>query len=69
MLALLGFANCRVRPFIGGIALGTAALCAQMAWSADVTFVGGPLLARAWAVVNAVVCLWLARMALDAKKA
>ena len=30
---------------------------------------GGPFLARIYAVVNALVCLWLARMALDAKRA
>ncbi len=69
VLTLFGFANRRLRPFIGGIAIGSAALCAQIAWSADVAFVGGPFLARIWAVVNALVCLWIARMALDAKKA
>lgn len=69
VLTLFGFASKRTRPFIGGIALGTAALCAQLAWSADATFVAGPFLARVWAVVNALVCLWIARMALDAKKA
>jgi serine protease len=68
LLTLFGFASNRARPFIGGIALGTAALLAQIAWSADVAYVGGPFLARVWAVVNALVCLWIARMALDAKK-
>jgi hypothetical protein len=68
-LTMLGFASARVRPFIGGIALGTAALLVPMAWSGDATFVGGPMLARAWVVGNALVCLWLARMALDAKRA
>ena len=29
----------------------------------------GPFLARIWTVVNALVCLWLARMALDTKRA
>jgi serine protease len=69
VLTMLGFASKRARPFIGGIALGTAALLAQLAWSGDAAFVGGPFLARAYAVVNALVCLWLARMALDAKRA
>ena len=64
-LALLAFANRRVRPFIGGIALGTAALLAQMAWSGDAAFVGGVLLGRAWTAGNALVCLWLARIALQ----
>jgi serine protease len=67
-LTMLGFASKRFRPFIGGLALGTAALCAQMAWSGDVAFVGGPMLARVWAVANALVCLWLARTALDTKR-
>jgi serine protease len=67
-LSAMGFAGRRTRPFIGGVALGTAALLAQMAWSADVAFVGGALLARAWAVGNALVCLWIARVALDAKR-
>jgi serine protease len=68
VLTLFGFASKRARPFIGGIALGTAALLTQIAWSADVAYVGGSFLARAWAVVNALVCLWICRMALDAKK-
>ena len=67
-LTAIGFASRRVRPLIGGIALGTAALLSQMAWSADVAFVAGPALARAWAVANALVCLWIARVALDAKR-
>ena len=54
---------------IGVIALGTAALLTQLAWSGDAAFVGGPLLARVWTVANALVCLWLARTALDAKRA
>ncbi len=68
-LTAIGFASRRMRPLIGGIALGTAALLAQMAWSADVAFVAGPALARAWAVANALVCLWIARVGLDGKRA
>ncbi len=42
-LSAAGFASRRLRPFIGGVALGTGALLFQMAWSADVAFVGaGP---------------------------
>jgi serine protease len=67
-LTMLGFASSRVRPFIGGIALGTAALLVQLAWSGEAAFVGGPMLARVWTVTNALVCLWLARAALDAKR-
>jgi serine protease len=65
VLSTLAFASKRARPLIGGVALGTAALLAQMAWSGDVAFVAGPMLARAWAVGNALVCLWLARIALQ----
>jgi serine protease len=68
-LSAIGFASRRLRPLIGGVALGSAALLSQMAWSADVAFVGGALLARAWAIGNALVCLWIARVALDAKRA
>jgi serine protease len=69
VLTALGFASRRMRPLIGGIALGTAALLCQMAYSADVAFVAGEALARAWAVGNALVCLWIARVALDRKRA
>jgi serine protease len=68
-LTALGFASQRVRPLIGGVALGTAALLTQIAWSGDVAFVGGPFLMRMWAIGNGLVCLWLARTALDAKPA
>jgi serine protease len=67
-LAAVGFASKRLRPIVGGVALGSAALCAQMAWSGDAAFVGGSLLGRVWAVGNALVCLWLARMALEKTK-
>ncbi len=67
VLSAAGFANRRLRPFIGGIALGSAALLSQMAWSADVAFVGGAFLGRMWAIGNALVCLWVARVALDAR--
>jgi serine protease len=66
-LTALGFASPRARPLIGGLALGTAALLAQMAWSGDAAFVFGPFMARIWAVGNALVCMWIARLALDAK--
>jgi hypothetical protein len=63
-LAALGFGRSRFRPFIGGVALGTAALLAQMAWSGDVAFVGGTFLARFWEIANVAVCMWLARTSL-----
>jgi serine protease len=66
-LTMFGFASRRLRPLIGGVALGSAALLAQLAWSGDAAFVGGAMLARVWTIGNALLCLWLARMALDAK--
>jgi serine protease len=66
-LTALGFASRRVRPLIGGVSLGTAALLVQMACAGDVAFVGGPFLMRVWAVANALVCLWLGRTALEAR--
>jgi len=68
-LSAVGFASRRMRPLIGGVALGTAAMLAQVAWSADVAFVGGAVLVRGWSLGNALVCLWIARVALDAKRA
>lgn len=59
----------KLRPTIGGFALGSAALLAQMALTADVSFVLGSVPLRIFAVANALVCVWLARIALDAKKA
>ncbi|MBV9950218.1 MAG: hypothetical protein JOZ69_25480, partial [Myxococcales bacterium] len=67
-LAALGFASRRMRPFIGGVALGTAALLAPLLLLGDAAFVGGAFLLRLWAAGSAGVCLWLARVALDAKR-
>ena len=57
----------RLRPTIGGFALGAAALLTQIAITADVAAPFGTLALRGWVVVNALVCMWLARMSLDAK--
>lgn len=67
-LTAIGFGNRRLRTFAGGIAVGSAALLAQLAWSGDAAFFLGPFLGRVWAIGNALVCLWLARAALDAKE-
>jgi hypothetical protein len=67
-LAAIGFRSRHLRPLIGGIALGSAALLVQMAWSGDAGFVAGAFLARVWEFANALVCLWLARVALEDKK-
>ncbi len=68
-LTMIFFGVKRLRPAVGGFALGMAALLAQLALSADVAFVGGSVLLRVYAVVSAAVCLWIARIGLDAKKA
>jgi len=68
-LAMLGFRRRGLRPFIGGMALGSGALLLQMIGSADAAFVGGPVLARIWQAASALVCVWLARIALDAPRA
>ncbi|HEY8087376.1 MAG TPA: S8 family peptidase [Polyangiaceae bacterium] len=67
-LTMVAFTSRRVRPLIGGIALGSAALLAQHLVSGDVAYVGGPMLAKVWLAANGLLCLWLARMALDAKR-
>ncbi len=59
----------RLRSTVGGFALGSAALLLQMAASGDVLFALGPVPMRLFAVANALVCVWLARVALDAKQA
>jgi serine protease len=66
-LAALGFSSSRVRPLIGGLALGTAALLVHMTLANDVAFVAGGFLMRIWTVSNALVALWLAGTALHAK--
>jgi serine protease len=63
------FGNKRLRPVIGGLALGTAALCTQIGFSGETLYAMGPFMLRVWCAVNVVLCLALARLALDAKKA
>jgi len=65
--ALLFFGSKRLRPMVGGIAVGSAALLAQLAWSGEAAFVLGGTAMRIFAVVNALVCAWIARSALDSK--
>jgi len=65
--ALLFFSSKRLRPLVGGIALGSAALLAQLAWSGETAFILGATAMRVFAVVNAVVCFWIAKLALDRK--
>jgi serine protease len=63
----LFFQSKRLRPLVGGLALGSAAFMGQLALSGDVASIGGPVLQKIWMAVNAAVCLWIARMSLDRK--
>jgi serine protease len=62
---MLFFGVKRLRSAVGGFALGTAALLAQLVFSGDVAFVAGPALFKVYAAASAAVCLWIARIALD----
>jgi serine protease len=65
----LFFGSKRLRPWIGGFALGTAALLVQMGISGEVWFALGSFAMRLWAIINVAACLWIARMTLDKKSA
>ena len=62
------FNNKTVRPFVGGFALGTAALLAQLGVSGETAFALGSVGLRLFCVANIVAALWVARMTLDTKK-
>jgi serine protease len=66
---MLFFGSKRLRLVVGGLALGTAALCAQLAYSGEAAFVGGAFLMRVWLIVSVLVSLWIARIGLDTKRA
>jgi serine protease len=66
-LTALMFGSKRLRPFVGGVALGTAALLTQSAISGDAAFFAGAFAMKLFAVANVAVCLWLAKMSLNAK--
>jgi serine protease len=58
----------RLRPTLGGFALGMAALLASLALLGDVATPFGMFATRIWLAVNTALCLWLARIGLDEKK-
>jgi serine protease len=58
----------RLRRFVGGFALGSAALATQIALTGDVAFWAGSMMLRVWTIASALICLWIARIALDAKR-
>ena len=67
-LTMVAFANKRVRPLIGGLALGTAALLTQHHRRATPRSWAAPCWPAYGSSPTAPVCLWLARTALDAKR-
>jgi serine protease len=68
-VTVLLFGVKRLRPTLGGFALGVSALLAQLALQGDVATPFGSLATRLWLVANIALCLWIARLALDGKRA
>jgi serine protease len=66
-LTALLFGVKKLRPTIGGFALGTAALLVQLGISGETFYGLGSIAMRLWAVVNVVMCVWIARMTIDTK--
>lgn len=67
-MTTLFFNNKRLRPFVGGVALGSAALLVQLGISGETFFALGSFGLRLFCAANVVACLWVARMTLDAKR-
>ena len=68
LLTTLFFNNKRVRPFVGGVALGSAALLVQLGISGETFFALGSFGLRIFCALNVVALLWVARMSLDTKR-
>ncbi|MBX3191432.1 MAG: peptidase S8 [Labilithrix sp.] len=68
LLTTFFFNNKTLRPFVGGVALGTAALLVQIGISGETFFAMGSFMLRIFCALNALGCLWVARMSLDAKR-
>jgi serine protease len=66
-LAVLLFGVKRLRPAVGGLALGTGALLTQLAASGDVAFVFGSFGLRIFAFANIALLGWLATVSLNKK--
>ncbi|WP_394821194.1 S8 family peptidase [Pendulispora albinea] len=67
VLTVFFFGAKRLRPTIGGIAVGSAALLSTLALFAEVSFPLGATLLRVWTALNALLCVWIARITLDKK--
>lgn len=68
-LTALFFGSKTLRPVLGGLALGTAALLVQLGVSGETYYALGGFALRLWCFANVAACLWVARLSLDAKKA
>jgi serine protease len=68
LLVTLFFNNKRLRPFVGGFALGTAALMVQIGISGETFFALGGVGLKIFCVLNAAIAAWIARFTLDSKK-
>jgi serine protease len=67
-LSGVAFGIARMRPVIAGVAIGTAAyLASQPLLGILATTTRGLIFLSAWALINTVICLWLARLSLDEK--
>jgi serine protease len=66
--AALLFGVKSLRSTLGGFAIGSAALMAQIAILGDVATPFGSVATKLWLAANVVVCLWIARLVLDQKK-
>lgn len=67
-LTTLFFNNKHLRPFVGGVALGSAALLVQLGISGETFFALGSFGLRVFCALNVAALLWVARMNLDAKR-
>jgi serine protease len=67
-LTTLFFNNRRLRPFVGGLALGSAALLVQLGFSGETSFALGSFALRVFCAANVVALFWVARMNLDTKR-
>ncbi len=68
LLTTLFFNHKRLRSFVGGVALGTAALSTQIALSGESFFAFGAFAQGLFCALNVALCLWIARMSLDARR-
>ena len=69
VMTSLFFSHKKLRPVVGGFALGSAALLLQTAFAGETLFAFGRFGLGLFCALNAAACLWVARLALDAKKA